>query len=513
MADEVVLAERADDCVGPWRVPDTWSWGHLGGLGSWKGGGTPSKANADFWTNGTIPWVSPKDMKFSIIGETEDKITAAAVEGSSAKYVREGSVLMVMRSGILKHSFPVAVTDRTVTLNQDLRALTPYPGVDPTFVARYLALAQSRVLTDCAKDGTTVDSIDVAALERLPVPVAPLAEQRRIVARVDALFAEIAAGEAALVEVRKGLDIFRRALLRAAVTGELTKDWRAANPVSETGHDLLARIVGHRASNGAAKRRPRHADDVKRVDDTALSKIPETWTWSTLGALFEISTGSTPSRTEPALWHGGIPWVSSGEVAFCRIRSTRETISAAGLGNPATRLNPIGTVLLAMIGEGKTRGQCAILDVPAANNQNAAAIRVAATPIPPEFVYHVLEERYFRSRRESQGGNQPALNAGKVAEMPIPLPPLREIEEILRRISEATAAHADALVVLDAEATDAARLKQSILKAAFEGRLVAQHGTDEPASVLLARLAADRTEVPAKRRRANLARSKDLASQ
>lgn len=169
MADEVVSAERADD---PWRLPDSWSWARLGGLGSWKGGGTPSKANADFWTNGTVPWVSPKDMKVSIIGETEDKITTAAVEGSSAKYVSESSVLMVMRSGILKHSFPVAVTDRIVTLNQDLRALTPHPCLDPTFVARYLALAESRVLTECAKDGTTVDSIEVAALERLPVPVA-----------------------------------------------------------------------------------------------------------------------------------------------------------------------------------------------------------------------------------------------------------------------------------------------------------------------------------------------------
>src|SRR5436190_19039254 len=77
----------------------------------------------------SVPWVSPKDMKVAVIGETEDKVTAAAVEGSSAKYVADGSVLMVMRSGILKHSFPVAVTDRIVTLNQDLRALTPHSGI------------------------------------------------------------------------------------------------------------------------------------------------------------------------------------------------------------------------------------------------------------------------------------------------------------------------------------------------------------------------------------------------
>lgn len=193
--------------------------------------------------------------------------------------------------------------------------------------------------------------------------------------------------------------------------------------------------------------------------------------------------------------------MSSGEVAFCRIRATRETISNAGLGNAATRLNPVGTVLLAMIGEGKTRGQCAILEVAAANNQNAAAIRVSATPIPPEFIYQVLEERYFRSRRESQGGNQPALNGGKVAEMAIPLPPLNEIVEILRRVSDARSAAADTLSMLDAEAADAARLKQSILKAAFEGRLVPQDPADAPANALLARSVANPPAFRAKRGR------------
>lgn len=484
----------------PWPVPEGWCWSKLGQLGRWTGGGTPSKANSAFWTDGTVPWVSPKDMKRDIIGLTEDMITPDAVQGSSAKYVPAASVLMVMRSGILRHSFPVAVTDRIVTLNQDLRALTPHDGIRSDYIARYLALVTRRVLHNCSKDGTTVNSIEVSALDKLPVPLAPLAEQRRIVARVDALFAEIAEGEAALEEARKGLDTFRRALLKAAVTGELTKDWREINPVTETGHDLLARIVKLRADKVHAKGRGRRQANVQSLGTSGLPALPEGWAWCTLGQLFDVTTGSTPSRSDPTLWNGEVPWVSSGEVAFCRIRSTRETISRLGLGNADTRLNPVGTVLLAMIGEGKTRGQCAILDIAAANNQNAAAIRVSATPIPPEFVYHVLEERYFRSRQESQGGNQPALNGGKVAEMAIPVPPLNEIAEILRRLSDAMSAADDTLAMLNAEAADAARLKQSILKAAFEGRLVPQDPADEPASAMLARLRAANPPVAPSRR-------------
>jgi type I restriction enzyme S subunit len=181
-------------------------------------------------------------MKVEIIGSTEDKITPEAVQGSSAKYVPPVSVVMVMRSGILRHSFPVAVTDRVVALNQDLRAITPDKNINANYLARYLRRATRQVLDDCSKDGTTVNSIEISALEKLPVPLAPLAEQESIVARVDALFAHIAEGEAALAAARKGLDAFRRALLKAAVTGDLTRDWREANPVSETGHDLLARL-------------------------------------------------------------------------------------------------------------------------------------------------------------------------------------------------------------------------------------------------------------------------------
>jgi len=226
----VALAERQVAADGLWKLPDGWTWHPLGDLGTWTGGGTPSKSNARYWSRGSVPWVSPKDMKVDVIGVTEDMITPAAVDESSAKYVAERSILMVMRSGILRHSFPIAVTDRVVTVNQDLRALTPYPGVNSSFVSLYLKFAARRILEECSKDGTTVNSVEVAALERFPVPIAPDKEQQRIATRIDQLFTQIADGERALAEARKDLEKFRRALLKAAVTGELTKDWREANP-------------------------------------------------------------------------------------------------------------------------------------------------------------------------------------------------------------------------------------------------------------------------------------------
>jgi type I restriction enzyme, S subunit len=484
------LAERVSelsDAVGPYPVPGGWAWVPLKRLSSFIGRGRgPAYVESD-----GIPVVNQKCIRWRRLEAKHFKFTAreAFERLTSELHIRAGDLLWnstgtgtIGRALVYDGSIPELTIDSHVTLVRPSSIVPTYLGymVETTRV--------QQLVTDGHVGSTNQRELPRSFVEELLVPVPPLAEQRRIVARVDALFAEIAEGEAALATARNGIETFRRALLKAAVTGELTKDWRVANPVTETGHDLLAQISKDRAAKALTKGRGRRGAVATPLDTSALLSLPEGWAWTTLGQLFDVSTGSTPSRSDPTLWNGGIPWVSSGEVAFCRIRSTRETISDAGLGNPATRLNPVGTVLLAMIGEGKTRGQCAILDVPAANNQNAAAIRVSATPIPPEFIYQVLEERYFRSRRESQGGNQPALNAGIVAEMVIPLPSLSEMAEIHRRISDAFSSVVDTIAMLDAEAADAERLKQSILKAAFEGRLVAQDPTDEPASALMARL-------------------------
>lgn len=497
MAGGMALAERVEELPkldGPWPLPEGWCWVALGPLGTWMGGGTPSKANTTFWTNGTIPWVSPKDMKVAVIGETEDKITAAAVEGSSAKYVPEGSVLMVMRSGILRHSFPVAVTDRIVTLNQDLRALTPYKGVNPDYVARYLALAKNRVLNDCSKDGTTVNSVEVSALERVPVPLAPVAEQRRIVARVDALFAEIAEGEAALAEARKGLSAFRRALLKAAVTGELTKDWRAANPITETGLDLLACIASGRAGKRTPATRGRRAANARLLDTSILPPLPAGWAWATVN---EVKVSDQ---------RNGIS--ISGSPSPPGVKAMRlDALTARGLNLNAVRYIPLpkdriqnyrvnnGDLLIS-----RANGS------PEFVGRAVYVVDIGETVVFPDTIIRYplgmdqqigwwIELTWNSPFGRSQIRRLAKTTAGilkisqeDIAQIALPIPPRAEVAEILRRVSDALTAVDDTLAMLDAEAADAARLKQSILKAAFEGQLEPQDPADEPASVLLARL-------------------------
>jgi type I restriction enzyme S subunit len=198
---------------------------------------------------------------------------------------------------------------------------------------------------------------------------------------------------------------------------------------------------------------------------------PNHWVWARLGDVFQVNVGSTPSRANPGFWKGDLPWVSSGEVAFNRITRTRENIAFEAAGNPAARIHPPGTVLLAMIGEGKTRGQCAILDITAAHNQNCASIRVPETRILSEYVYGYLEERYLETRRSGSGGQQPALNKRTIQNFPVPVAPLGTQRRLVAAWSAARETTGRLREELGKATTRAQVLRRALLNAAFSGRL------------------------------------------
>ena len=210
------------------ELPKNWESWRLADVGQWSGGGTPSSSHAAFW-NGDIPWVSPKDMKVSAITTTQDHITQAAVENSAAKLIPAQSVLFVARSGILAHSFPVATTRVPVTINQDLKAIAPIEVIEAEYLAWALRASEKQILGSCSKHGTTVHSIEMPALKDLRVPVPPLPEQRRIVAKVEELFTELEKGVDSLSAARAQLEAYRQSVLKDAFAGRKTSagaDWR-----------------------------------------------------------------------------------------------------------------------------------------------------------------------------------------------------------------------------------------------------------------------------------------------
>ena len=167
------------------RAKRDWPVLRLKHLASVTGGGTPSKDNAAFWENGSIPWVSPKDMKRRTITETEDYITEDAVNGSATSFVEANSPLMVVRSGILRNALPVAIAGRRLTLNQDMKAFKLSPRLDPNFFVYWIEGQSDDLLLEWRQLGATVESIDIDRMMNGKIAVPDLDTQESIVRFLD----------------------------------------------------------------------------------------------------------------------------------------------------------------------------------------------------------------------------------------------------------------------------------------------------------------------------------------
>lgn len=153
--------------------------------------------------------------------------------------------------------------------------------------------------------------------------------------------------------------------------------------------------------------------------------LPEGWHRSTLGDIARITSGGTPDRSKPDYWGGDIPWVTTGEIQFNTIIDTAEKITVAGLKNSSAKLFPPGTLLLAMYGQGKTRGQVAKLEVEAATNQACAAFLIRENH-DADFYFQYLSSQYEELRQLGNAGTQKNLNGGILKSVVVPVPPYWE---------------------------------------------------------------------------------------
>jgi type I restriction enzyme S subunit len=193
-------------------------------LGSWGGGGTPSKSNQKYWTNGTVPWLSPKDMGPLEITETEDKITEDAILNSTVKKIPMNSVVFVVRSGILERKLPIAITKIETTLNQDMKAVTFSENVLSKFGFYAMLGLEQDILKKCRKSGTTVASINTESLLNYEIGVPSLPVQEKVLNYVESQMVLI---DKTLPQIDLALNFgvsLRRSLLHAAFTGQLSKE-------------------------------------------------------------------------------------------------------------------------------------------------------------------------------------------------------------------------------------------------------------------------------------------------
>lgn len=341
----------------------------LGSLCQMKHGGTPSKANPAYW-EGQIPWVSPKDMKSASIDSTEDHISVEAVANSATSIVQKGTILVVVRSGILAHTLPIATVTGPTAFNQDIKALIPNEElVDPDYLYWFVRSSAPLVLRQGVKKGATVHSLQAGFLERLQVPMPTRSAQRQI---VDLLFR--AEG---IVTLRRDAQIKTAAIIPA----------------------LFIDMFGDPATN------------------------PKGWPMRAIQDLCSVQTGATPRREQRPYYDGGsIPWVKTGEVCESHIRQADESITDLAVSETNCKVFPVNTILIAMYGQGQTRGRAGMLKIPAATNQACAAI-LPGDKVDQAFLFEMLKMQYERLRAMGRGGNQANLNLGMIKALEVPCPP------------------------------------------------------------------------------------------
>jgi type I restriction enzyme, S subunit len=443
------------------------------------------------------------------------------VEVSDPPLLRAGDILFnntnspvwVGKTTCIRHDEQVTYSNHMTRIRIKERA-----GL-PTFYAWQLhSLQQSGYFLARCKNHVNQASISTKYLsDMVQLRVAPANEQRRIVEVIEAQFSRLYAGMAALEQVRINLKRYRTAVLKAAVEGRLTEALREENPDAEPASELLARILKERrkrwekdqlaAYEKKGKKPPKNWQSKYREppgpDTENLPELPEDWNWVSVEQLADVGTGATPLRGRPDYYENGtIPWVTSGALNRLLVTKAREYITAKALSETNVKIFPSGSLLIAMYGEGKTRGKVAELGIDAATNQACAALIFDSTSMTSQpYVKQFMLSRYLEIRRSSAGGVQPNLNLSIVRRTPVALPPLEEQGQIVAEIERRLSILQEVEAEVEANLKHAARLRQSILKRAFEGKLVPQDPTDEPVSELLARIRAERERSGPRRRR------------
>jgi type I restriction enzyme S subunit len=479
-------------------VHHPWKLVPLKDLGQWSGGGTPSKSNPEYWTEGSIPWVSPKDMKTARIADSEDHITTAAVSHSAAKLIAPGSVLVVTRSGILSHTLPVAVTDVPVTVNQDLKALTPRQDVLPEYVAWALRCFSREILKTCSKQGTTVASIETAALQRFEIPLAPLEDQRSIVAEIEKQFSRLDEAVANLNRVKANLKRYKAVVLKTAVEGRLVETEaglarREGRPY-ESADELIRQILTDSRKGWSG--RGKYKEPVSAETD-GLPSVPAGWTWVTVAQLAApernaITDGPFGSNLKTAHYTDAGPRVirlqniGDGEFVdeyahiaeehFQRLRKHEVhagDLIIATLGEKPPR----ACILPLQVGPGIVKADC--IRFKPHSSVSSAYLNIALNSEPTR----------RRTKDQLHGVGRPRLSLGEIKAIALPLPPaeeqLRIVAEVDRLLS--VARMVDTSVQHRLLAGD--RLRRGVLQTAFQGK-------SDPPQMTASALAAEPREAP-----------------
>ena len=381
-------AKTSDTPHYPYLLPNGWEWCNLEDIVSFGGGKTPSMDNKEYWDNGNHLWVTSKDMKYSYITNSLMKITDKALEVMTI--YEKGTLLVVTRSGILRHTLPLSILEKPATVNQDLKTISPHIQELSEYLYVVIKANEHFILKEYHKDGTTVDSIDFDKFRCLPIPLAPIAEQKRIIVETKRWFALIDQVEQGKVDLQTTIKQAKSKILGLAIHGKLVPQDLNDEPAIE----LLKRIN----------------PDFTPCDNGHYTQLPEGWAICKMKQITSITNGKSQKNVETL--NGIYPIYGSGGV----IGRANQYLCIAGstiIGRKGTINNPI------------------FVEEHFWNVDTAFGLK-ANDAILDKYLYYFCLSFDFSKLDKSTA--MPSLTKTSIGNVLIPIPPYKEQERIVAKI-------------------------------------------------------------------------------
>ena len=417
----------------PFEIPKNWRWVRLGALSSVITDGTHKTPN---YVNKGIPFISVQNISSGKYKDTKLKyITEDEHKKLICRCKPEKGDILLCRIGTLGHpyivdldfEFSIFVSLGLIKLiNKDINVYLKAYMDSPSF--------EWQINKVKVGGGTHTFKLNLKDIVNFLIPLPPLAEQKRIVEKLDNVLAnidELKANEEKLSILQKNFpDKLKKSILQSAIQGKLTEQLATDDNVE----DLLKAIKEEKERLIKEKKIKKQKPLPEITEEEIPFAIPESWKWVRLGEIGIWEAGTTPSRSKSEYYiNGKIPWVKTGDLTDSILKSVTENITQLALEETSLKIKPVGSVLIAMYGA--TIGKVSILGIEATTNQACCAC-VTYKNIYNKYIFYYLISQRDNLKKMGAGGAQPNISREKIIKTIMPLPPLAEQKRIVEKLDK-----------------------------------------------------------------------------
>jgi len=393
------------------------------------------------------------------------------VEENEKETLKEGDILFNNTNSpkLLGKTAYISTNRDWYFSNHMTRIRVDQNAVSPKWIANYLhSLVYRGFYRQHCRNHVNQASINQTFLrENISIPLPPLSEQKRIVAKIEELFSKLESGNKEMETANTKLNQYKRTVLQNSVEGKLTKTWRMDHEEIEPTDQLLQRTEERRKKECGGK----YGKLIKPTDIPDGIDLPENWAWASLSQIGEVSRGKSTHRPrdDPSLFDGDYPFIQTGEVRAANtiLNDYDQTYNEKGLEQ--SRLWPEDTLCITIAAN---IGETAILGIDACFPDSVVGFLTN-----PEYCNVRYVELYFRTiqrdlERYAPATAQKNINLGTLSDLPVPLPPIKEQNQIVQQVHSTLSVLTNNMEIISNELVRSEKLRQSILKQAFRGELV-----------------------------------------